>query len=216
LGLRVQGAEKDALGGGRLGAVAGAGAPIAAGLAHITPVGGVVDRAVKTPRIDEGLQQQQRVTEMRLPVAHQAALAQGQHPGGEVRDVVLGQDQKSAVVGDQVQAVVLVAEIPSDPGVTRRALPGRRGEARQGQPLPVPGGDIPQGVADLRQRPEVVTGCHQGLEAVLLIRSNGLKDDLSEVQAPGLGQGMLSAVIPSLPGVVRNRGQLHVETENPG
>ena len=173
LGVGVQGADKDALGGVRLEAVTGAGAPIAAGVAHIAPVGGTVDGAVKAPRIDEGLQQQQWVTETLPPVPRQAAFAQGQHVRGEVRDVVLGQDQKPAVVGDQVQAVVLVAKIPADPGVTRRALPGRRGEAQQRQPLPVPGGDIPQGVADLRQRPQVVMRLHQGLEAFLLGRSNG-------------------------------------------
>ena len=88
--------------------------------------------------------------------------------------MVFGQDQKPAVVGDQMQAVVLMAEIPSDPGVACGALPGSRGETQQGQPLLVPGGDIPQGVADLRQRPEIVIGLHQGLEALLFRRRNGL------------------------------------------
>jgi len=188
LGLGVQRADKNALGGARIKAVARAGAPIAAGVTHIAPVGGAVDGAVKTPRIDEGLQQQQRVTETLRPVPHQAAFAQGQHAGGEVRDMVLGQDQKPAVVGDQVQAVVLVAKLPADPGVTRRALPGRGREAQQGQPLPVPGSDIPQRVADLRQRPQVVMRLHQGLETPLFVRSNGLQDDFSQVQTPGLGQ----------------------------
>jgi len=160
LGMGVQGADKDALGRARRNAVAASGAPIAAGVAHIAPVGGAVEGAVKALRIDEGLQQQQRVTEALRPIPHQAPFAQGQHPRGEVRDVVLGQDQKPTVVGDQVQAVVLVAEIPADPGVARRALPGSGGKTHQGQPLTVPGGDIPQGVADLRQRPEVVMGRH--------------------------------------------------------
>jgi hypothetical protein len=132
LGLSVQGADKNALGGARIKAVAASGAPIAAAVAHIAPVGGAVDGAVKTPRIDKGLQQQQRVTEALLPVPRHAPLAQGQHPRGEVRDVVPGQDQKPAVVGDQVQAVVLVAEIPPDPGVTRCALPGSGGKTQQG------------------------------------------------------------------------------------
>ncbi len=98
LGLGVQRADENALGGARLGAVARAGAAKAAGVAHIAPVGGAVDACLKAPRIDEGLQQQQRVTETLPPVPHQAAFAQGQHPGGEVRDRVLRQDQKPAVV----------------------------------------------------------------------------------------------------------------------
>ena len=88
--------------------------------------------------------------------------------------MVLGQDQKPAVVGDEVQAIVLVAKTPPDPGVTCRALPGRGGEAQQGQPLAMPGGDIPQGVADLRQCSQVVMRLHQRLEAPLFGRRHGL------------------------------------------
>jgi hypothetical protein len=32
-------------------------------------------------------------------------------------------------------------------------------------------------------------GLHQGPEALLFMRSSGLQDNLSQVQAPGLGQG---------------------------
>lgn len=156
LGVGVQGADKDALGGVGGGAIARPGAAKAAGVAHIAPVGGAVDRAVKTPRIDKGLQQQQRVTEALLPIPRHAPLAQGQHPRGEVRDVILGQDRKPAVVGDQVQAVVLVAEIPPDPGVARGALPGSGGKTQQGQPLAVPGGDIPEGVATAENGERIV------------------------------------------------------------
>ncbi len=59
--------------------------------------------------------------------------------------MMFGQDQKATVVGDQVQPIVVMAKIPADPGVTHGALPGRRREAQQRQPLAVPGGDIPQG-----------------------------------------------------------------------
>jgi hypothetical protein len=102
--------------------------------------------------------------------------------------VVFGQDQQATVVGDQVQSIVVMAKIPADPGVTRGALPGRGREAQQRQPLALPGGDIPQGVPDLRQRAQVVMGRHQGLEARLLGRGDGLEDDLAQVHARGRGQ----------------------------
>jgi hypothetical protein len=59
----VQGADEDALGRLRLDTVALAGAAKAAGIADILPVGGTLDRAVEMARIDEGFQQQQRITE---------------------------------------------------------------------------------------------------------------------------------------------------------
>ena len=75
----------------------------------------------------------------------------------------VGQNQKPAVVGQQVQAVILVAEIPADPPIPNRALPGCGGKAQQGNPLIVPGDDIPQGFANLGQRPQVMMRLHQRL-----------------------------------------------------
>ena len=68
-----------------------------------------------------------------------------------LRMVMSGQDQEATVIGDQVQAIVLMTEIPTDPAVTSRTFPGRGGKAQQGQPLVAPSGRIPQGVADLGQ-----------------------------------------------------------------
>ena len=42
---------------------------------------------------------------------------------------------------------------------------GTAGSIMKRQPLALPGGDIPQGVPDLRQRAQVVMGLHQGLAA---------------------------------------------------
>jgi hypothetical protein len=126
----------------------------------------------------------------------QPAFAHHQHARGEVRVVVFGQDQKATVVGDQVQPIVLMAKIPPDPGITGGALPGRRREAQQRQPLAVPGSDIPQGVPDLRQRAQVVMGIHQRLEARLLGRGDGVEDDLAKVHVGGLGQRGTDALYP--------------------
>jgi hypothetical protein len=59
-------------------------------------------------------------------------------------------------------------------------------------------------------------GLDQGLEGFLVMPSNGLQDNLSQFQATGLGQGMSSGFIRSLPGAVQNRGQLRAATENLG
>jgi len=112
-------------------------------------------------RIDEGFQQPQRVAEPRRPILRQAAFAQRQDARAKVRIVVFWQNQEARVVGDQMQAIILMAKIPADPVIPGRALQGRGGEAQQGQPLAAPSGDIPQGVANLRQRAQVVMGLHQ-------------------------------------------------------
>jgi hypothetical protein len=187
-------------------------APIAAGLAHLVPDGGAVDRAVKPLWVDKGLQQQQGVTEALRTVSGLAPFAQRQHPRGEVRHVMFGEDQKPTVVGDQIQTIVLAAKFPADPGVARGTRPGRGREAQQCQPLSLPDGDIPQRVPDLRQRPQIVMGRHQALEARLFGRGDGFQDDLAQVDARVLGWRRLRRFSPVLPGVVQSRGQPHGKT----
>ena len=43
-------------------------------------------------------------------------------------------------------------------------------------------------------------GLHQGLEALLLGRGDGLEDDLAKVHARGLGQGDVEGLYTLLPG----------------
>jgi hypothetical protein len=88
--------------------------------------------------------------------------------------MVIGKDEEAAVVGDQVEAIILVTEIPADPGIPRGARPCGGGEAQLGHPLAMPGGDIPQGMANLWQRPQVVMRLHQRLEALLFGGDNRL------------------------------------------
>jgi hypothetical protein len=205
VGWGVQRTGKDALGGVRLGAVAlGCGESRGCRPPHASC--GPVERAVEATRIDEGLQQQQWVAETLPPVPCQAAFAQGQHAGGEVRVVVLGQDQKATVVGDQMQKIILVAKSPPDPGVTRRALPDRGGEAHKGQPLPLPGGDIPQGMAGLRQRPEVVMGPPSGPRGALLHAQQPVVGRSLGASSTRSHSGGVGGVIPALPGVFQNQG----------
>ena len=102
---------------------------------------------------------------------------------GEVRLMMRRQDQEAAVVGDQMETVVLITGRPANPAIPRRALPGRCREAQQGQPLRVMPRHIPQGMADLRQRPQVMMGLHQRLEARLISGAiNGTYGDLAKVQ----------------------------------
>ncbi len=110
------------------------------------------------------------------------------------------QDQEAAVVGDQMETVVLITGRPANPAIPRRALPGRCGEAQQGQPLRVMPRHIPQGMADLRQRPQVMMGLHQRLEARLISGAiNGTYGDLAKVQIATLvGPTGYAAFCPSV------------------
>ena len=85
-----------------------------------------------------------------------------------------------------MQAIVLMAEIPADPTVTGRTLPRRGTENQQRQPAIVPSGYIPQGMANLGQRAEIVMGIQKRSKACFLARNHGTQNDLAKVQAQGL------------------------------
>ena len=168
-----EGSDEDQLGRGRDGAVAAAHAAEAARAPDAGPVRGAVHRAAEARRVDEGLQQQQRMAEARRPVRRQAAPAQRQHPRAQVRHAPARQDQEAAVVGEQVLAVVLGAEVPADPAVAGAALQRRRREAGQRHPLAAPTRAVPQRLADLRQRAQVVVRPHQAPVAPFAFAATG-------------------------------------------
>ena len=94
-----QGSHEHQLGSRRGGGVAAAHAAEAARAPDAGPVRGAVHRAAVARRIDERLQQQQRVAEARRPVRRQAPFAQRQHARAQVRHAPARQDQETAVVG---------------------------------------------------------------------------------------------------------------------
>ena len=135
--------------------------------AELGPARGPVDRAHEPRRVHEGLQQHQRMMKACRPVPHQMACAQPQHPGPEIGN--RAQDQEPGVVGHQMQSVVLVAQRPANPRVTRLALQRRRRKRRQRHPLAAPRRAIPQRLPHLRRRPEVMMRPHQSTEPRLLL-----------------------------------------------
>ena len=74
-GLGGQGIHKDHLGGVGCGAIAVLGAPKAFGVAHVEPVGRVVQRSPKPGGINKGFQQEQRMSKALLPIGRQPSLA---------------------------------------------------------------------------------------------------------------------------------------------
>ena len=95
-----------------------------------------------------------------------------------------GQNQKATVVGDQLQAVILVAEIPTNPLIPHRAFPGRRRKTQQGNPFSPIVGSIPKRFADLANCSEIVMGVQQLLETPLLVLPDRANPDLSKLQVP--------------------------------
>ena len=178
-----QGAHEHQLGRGRHRAAAAAHAAEAARAPDARPVRGAVHRAAVARRVDERLQQQRRMPEARRPVAGQAPLAQRQHPRAQVRHPAPRQDQEPAVVGEQVLAVVLGAEVPADPAVPSAALQRRRREAEQRQPLAAPVRDVPQRLADLRQRAQEMVRRHQLPAATFVPRRHRLDRYLAQLQS---------------------------------
>ena len=62
----------------------------------------------------------------------------------------VGQDEKAAVIDDQLEAVILMAEVPPDPTISCSTLQRRGGKAQKGYLLIAPEGNVPEGFADLR------------------------------------------------------------------
>ena len=72
----------------------------------------------------------------------------------------LGQNQKTGVVGNQMQTVKFQRRRPADPGVTRTALQGGGTPAQQRHPLLLAGGHIPKGLSYDGPESQVVMGVH--------------------------------------------------------
>ena len=94
----------------------------------------------------------------------------------------VGQDEKAAVIDDQLEAVILMAEVPPDPTIPCSALQSRGGKAQKGYPLIAPEGNVPEGFADLRQGPQVMMLLHQFLITLLFEWTNGPDKNLSQIQ----------------------------------
>ena len=154
-------------------AVAPALAAKAAGPSDLDPVRGSVDGAVETRRVDEGLDEQQRMAEAHRPITHETARAQRQHARAEVARSA-GQEQEPGVVGEQMQPVKLHTVVPANPAVARRALQRRCREHHQRQPLAAMMSDIAHRLAHPRQRTEVVVRVHQLPKPSLLVRRDNV------------------------------------------
>ena len=160
-------------------AVAPALAAKAAGPSDLGPVRGSVDGAVETRRVDEGLDEQQRMAEAHRPITHETARAQRQHSRAEVARSA-GQEQEPGVVGEQMQPVKLHRVVPANPAVARRALQRRCREHHQRQPLAAMMSDIAHRLADSGQRTEVVVCVHQLPKPSLLVRRDNVDPNFRE------------------------------------
>ena len=178
--LRAKRAQQDGLGRVGRGAIAALAAPVAEGGADLDPVRGAIERTAVAARIDEGLEQENRVPERLEPIGTEPSLAQGEDARSNVRTMPGGQNAISGVVHQQVQPRVLLPIAPADPAVPRGNLQCGGGKAQQRYLLLTPTRHVPQRLANLRQRPEVVVRLHQLLETPPLLGQYPPHLDISE------------------------------------
>src|SRR4030042_4141144 len=133
-------------------------------------------------RVYEGLQQHHRMSKALLPVAGEPFLAQRQYARGQIGNMILRKDQETAVIGHQVQAIILMAEVPSDPAIPCCTLQGCGGKAQKSDPFIEPGGDVPKGFADLGQKTQVMMLLHLFLVIWLFRWTNRADNDFLQVQ----------------------------------
>src|SRR3990172_62653 len=98
----------------------------------------------------------------------------------------VGQDEKAAVIDDQLEAVILMAKVPSDPTIPCSALQSRGGKAQKGHPLIAPEGNVPERLADLGQRPQIMMLLHQFLITLFFAWTNRTDKNLSQIQDDSL------------------------------
>src|SRR5579863_8304672 len=125
------------------------------------PVGGAVAGPAKALGVDQGFCQQEPMAVHGLPIGTEASEIQGSDPGGKILKMGMGQDEKAAVVGDEVKALILQEWGPADKTVSRPALEGRRRPAKQGKPLSGALGHIAQRLPHPVREAQVVMPAHQ-------------------------------------------------------
>ena len=161
--IPAQGTDEYPLGSFRLAAVAFPDPSVSLSQSKIDPVGCPIDAAMKAFRVHKCLQQQQSMTETCLPIRNHTPLHKRQHSGADIRAIPAGQNQESTVVGNPVQAAILDAKVPSDPTITYAALQRRCRQAQLRDPLLTPRRHIPNRLANLIQRAQIMVARHFGL-----------------------------------------------------
>ena len=78
------------------------------------------------------------MAETLLPVTKEPSFTQRQHTGTQIRNMPVGQNTKTAVVHHQLQAIILMPEVPSDPAIPCCTLPRSSGEGDKGHPFILP------------------------------------------------------------------------------
>nr|WP_172437546.1 hypothetical protein [Acidithiobacillus marinus] len=94
----------------------------ALGSADIHPVGGPVAGTGKTGGFHKGLSQHDGMPIDGLPVRREPVQVQRQNTGRQIREGFSGQDQKTGIVGDEMQALAAQDPGPADPPIPRLAL----------------------------------------------------------------------------------------------
>jgi hypothetical protein len=94
----------------------------------------------------------------------------------------VGQDEKAAVIDDQLEAVILMAQGPTDPAIPCSALQGRGRKTQKGYPLIAPSGNVPESLANLGQKTQVMMFLHQLLVTLLFEWTNRPDKNLPQIQ----------------------------------
>ena len=119
------------------------------------------------------------------------------------------QDQEPAVIGDQVQAVVWVAETPTHPALPHRAFPGGGGKAQQRDPFLAPGCHVPEGFTDFRQHAQILMPLPQGLITRCFTGPNRAHVEFFHVHSGGLAEVVNRLLLYRLCG---DRSRLRTQT----
>jgi len=152
----------------------------ATGLADTGPVRRPIDRAVKTGRVDKGLQDQDGMAKVGYRVCRDPLFTEGEDPRAQIGHMPVRKDQEAGVVGEVFESIVLMPIGPADPLVAGLAFQGGDGEEEDGDGLVVDEGDVAEGGSCDVGLVEVVVLGEASVELLALVGLDEADDDAGE------------------------------------
>jgi len=140
----------------------------ATGLADTGPVRRPIDRAVKTGRVDKGLQDQDGMAKVGYRVCRDPLFTEGEDPRAQIGHMPVRKDQEAGVVGEVFESIVLMPIGPADPLVAGLAFQGGDGKRKECDPLALVGRHIPEGLRHPLLGTDIVVLAHEREKAWLV------------------------------------------------
>ena len=108
----------------------------------------------------------------RLPIRRQPGQREPENAGGEIGHPFAGQQQKAAVIRDQIEPLPLQRRRPANPAIAAGTFECGRGPAHEGQPQAIYFGNVAETAPHQGREPQVVVRAHQPVPLAPFVRTD--------------------------------------------